>query len=156
MSHHALHIMGARGTGSSWLVPLADLSLILFIITAASLAARPDPGSSDAAEAQPVGSFAQGVPASVFIDLPGGPALEEWLADYHAAGGEQLTIEGYFVPADRATIAARTDQLAQQALAAGFQPRVILQPAGGSQVQALFAADAAPQVAQTLRGIAEQ
>ena len=118
MSHHALHIMGARGTGSSWLVPLADLSLILFIITAASLAARPDPGSSDAAEAQPVGSFAQGVPASVFIDLPGGPALEEWLADYHAAGGEQLTIEGYFVPADRATIAARTDQLAQQALAA--------------------------------------
>jgi hypothetical protein len=151
MSHHTL-----RGTGSSWLVPLADLSLILFIITAASLATRPDPAQPRTAQPQAVGSFAQGVPASVFIDLPGGPALGEWLADYHPASGEQLTIEGHFIPADRSVITARAEHLAQQALAAGFQPRLILQPAAGSQVQALFAADAAAQVAQTLRGTPEQ
>lgn len=145
---------GARGTGSSWLVPLADLSLILFIITAASLSGRPE--REGVGQPQPVGSFAQGVPASVHIDLPHGPTLGEWLADYHPGSGEQLTVEGYFIPADRAAIAARAEELAQQALAAGFQPRVILQPAAQSQVQALFAADAAPQVAQSLRGPGEQ
>ncbi len=147
-----------RGNGGHWLIPLADLSLILFIITAVTLSAQPEP--SEAQVPQPVGSFAQGVPASVYVDLRGGPTLGQWLTDYQPGSGEQLTVEGYFIPAERDLIAARAEQLAQQALEGGFQPRVILQPAAQSQVQALFAADAnpalEPQVAQSLQGEVQQ
>lgn len=147
----------SRGNASNWLIPLADLSLILFVITAATLARQGPPNDAPPPPPPaPTGSFAQGVPASVHIDRPGGPSLGEWLASYPLGVGEQLTVEGYFTPAERAAISARAEDLAQQAIAAGFQPRVILQPASHNQVQALIAADADPHVAQSLLGSAQQ
>lgn len=142
-----------RDSGSSWLVPLADLSLILFITTAASLAASPATLRQEEPQ-ETNGSIAQGVPAAVFVDAPQGPPLAEWLEQYRAGSGEQLTIEGHFLPQDRARIAARAEDLAGQAIAAGLSPRLILQPVGAagsrSHVRALFAHDADPQVAQSL------
>src|SRR5690606_13484174 len=98
----------------------------------------------------PMGGIAQGVASGIFVDAPGAPPLAEWLAQYHPGSGEQLTVEGRFLPADRARISARAEELAQAAIAAGFTPRVILQPAPRSQVQALFAYDSGEQVAQSL------
>ena len=142
----------ARSSGSSWLVPLADLSFILFVITAAALSASPATEPVEEAPSPPsaTGGIAQGVASSIFVDAPGAPPIDQWLAQYHAGSGEQLTVEGHFVPADRARVAARAEELAQAAIAAGFAPRVILQPASQSQVQALFAYDAGNQVAQSL------
>ena len=142
-----------RDCGSSWLIPLADLSLILFITTAASLAA---PAPQQAREDLPTaaGSIAQGVPAAVFVDAPQGPLLTEWLEQYRPGPGEQLTIEGQYLPQDRARIAARAEELASEAIAAGHAPRLILQPlattGGQSHVRALFAHDADLQMAQSL------
>jgi hypothetical protein len=135
--------------GSSWLVPLADLSMILFIITGVTMSARPPPEEAPPPP-PPMGGIAQGVASGIFVDAPGAPPLAEWLAQYRPGSGEQLTVEGRFLPADRARISARVDDLAQAAIAAGFAPRVILQPAPQSQVQALFAYDSGEQVAQSL------
>ncbi len=141
-----------RDTGSSWLVPLADLSMILFIITGVTMSARPP--ATDAPPAPPPGGIAQGVASGVFVDAPGAPPLAEWLAQYRPGSGEQLTVEGRFIPADRARVSARAEELAQAAIAVGFAPRVILQPvpagSGRSQVRALFAYDGGEQVAQSL------
>ena len=139
--------------GSSWLVPLADLSMILFIITGVTMSARP-PQEEAPLPPPPMGGIAQGVASGIFVDAPGAPPLADWLAQYHPGSGEQLTVEGRFLPTDRARVAARAEELAQAAIAAGFAPRVILQPVpaefGQSQVQALFAYDSGEQVAQSL------
>ena len=142
-----------RDSGSSWLIPLADLSLILFITTAASLSVQPAVPRRD--EPPPAAEgIAQGVAAAVFVAGPGAPPLGQWLAQYRAGSGEQLTIEGYFLPQDRERIAAGAEDMAEQAIAAGFSPRLILQPVGAaggqSHVRAVFAHDADPQVAQSL------
>lgn len=144
-----------RDSGSSWLIPLADLSLILFITTAASLAVQPAAPRRDEPPPPPAAEgIAQGVAAAVFVDGPGAPPLADWLAQYRAGSGEQLTIEGYFVAQDRERIAARAEDMAELAIAAGFSPRLILQPVGAaigqSHVRAVFAHDADPQVAQSL------
>jgi hypothetical protein len=142
-----------RDSGASWLVPLADLSMILFIITGVTMSARPP--EDEAVPPPALGGIAQGVPSGVFVDAPGAPPLAEWLALYRPGSGEQLTVEARFAPADRVWVAARAEELAQAAIAAGFAPRVILQPAPQSQVRALFAYDGADgeepeQVAQSL------
>lgn len=140
-----------RDTGGSWLVPLADLSMILFIVTGTAMGTRPaSPSHEQAQDSRQSGGFAQGVATAVFIDRPGGPDFAQWLASRRPSAGEQLTLEGRFAPADRAWVAARTEQLAQQALAAGIAARVILQPASRTLVQAVIAHDAEPQMAQAL------
>lgn len=132
-----------RDAGGAWLVPLADLSMILFIITGTAMSSRP-PEPPGQMEAQQEGGFAMGVASSVFVDAPGGPSLAEWLAATPPGPGEQLTIEGRFALDDRTRVAARAEELAQQALAMGIAARVILQPAGETRVQALVAHDADP------------
>ncbi|MFC3098937.1 hypothetical protein [Alteraurantiacibacter palmitatis] len=134
-----------RDMGSAWLVPLADLSMILFIITAAALSAQnPAPLQEHMRE----GGFAQGAAMAVFVDAPGGPALAEWLAVRPPGPGELLTLEARYAAGERAQVDARAHELAAQAIAAGVEPRVILQaaPAGSarSTLRAVIAHDADP------------
>ncbi len=139
------------GNGNnSWLVPLADLSLILFIVTGATLAGSLGKAREDDVEPRLPGGIAQGVAASIYTDAAGGPSLAEWLAQYRAGPGEQLTIEAFHTPADRAAVTSRAEELAQQAIAAGQPPRVIVQPASATRIMALFAYDGEAQLAQGL------
>lgn len=134
-----------RDMGSAWLVPLADLSMILFIITAAALSAQ---NQSPPQEQHREGGFAQGAAMAVFVDAPGGPTLRDWLSTRRPGPGELLTLEARYAPGQRAQIIARADELAAVAIAAGVEPRVVLQaaPAGStrSSLQAVIAHDANP------------
>ncbi|MFC3099906.1 hypothetical protein [Altererythrobacter lauratis] len=136
---------GFRDMGSAWLVPLADLSMILYIITAAALSAQ---NHSPPQENMREGGFAQGAAMAVFVDAPGGPSLADWLATRRPGPGELLTVEARYAPGDRNRTAQRADELAAAALAAGVEPRVIMQaaPAGAtrSTLQAVIAHDADP------------
>lgn len=135
--------MTGQNGSNSWLVPLADLSLILFIVTGATLAGSlGTTREEDTADRLP-GGIAQGVAASIFTDSAEGPALADWLSQYHPAPGEQLTIEAFHTDADRSAITARAEQLAQQAISAGQAPRVIVQPAAESRIMAMYAYDRA-------------
>ena len=141
---------------NSWLVPLADLSLILFIVTGATLAGvlgtAQDEGVEEAASSENGGpenrGIAQGVASSVFSDVEGGPRLADWLRQYSAGPGEQLTIEAFHMPQDRGSVTQRIEVLAAQAIAAGEQPRIIIQPANETRIMAIFAHDRDPQLAQ--------
>ncbi len=135
-------------TGGSWLVPLADLSLILFIVTG---------GALNASLGRPEGSApAEGVAAAIHVDVPGAPLLEEMLADHTASTGEQLTVMGYYAQGDRKDVARRAERLAEEAIAAGVEPRVIIQPAAETLVLARFAHDADPGLARGLQSSEEQ
>lgn len=132
-----------REASASWLVPLTDLSLILFIVTGGALSADPAP-LQDAAPAE-------GVAAALYVDGSGAPPLLDMLAAHEASLGEQLTVQGYYAPGERARVARRAEALAAQAINAGVEPRVIVQPARQSLVIARFAHDADPGLARGLQ-----
>lgn len=130
---------------NSWIVPLADLSLILFVVTGVSLSA-----SLQREGEQPSGSYTQSVPASVLVDTPDGPSLTNWLERYRQDPSGQLTILGSYTGDDRDTVTQRAGAMADMAISSGVEPRVVIEPGRQSQVLALFAYDRDPQVAQSL------
>ncbi|MFB0613789.1 hypothetical protein [Aurantiacibacter poecillastricola] len=136
-----------RAANGSWLVPLADLSLILFITMAGALAAQ--------TQDVPAGSPAEGVTVSLHVDAPGAPPLAAMLADHPLSPGEQLTVQGYYAAGDREAVTLRTEGLASEAIAAGVEPRVIVQPARETLVIARFAHDADPGLARGLQDAGE-
>lgn len=76
--------------GSGWQTVLADLSLILFMVTAAAVSeapAQPNP-PPPAPSALP----ALGEPVAVWRAAPGGPTLSEWLATQPADPRQRLTL----------------------------------------------------------------
>lgn len=97
-----------REASGSWLVPLADLSLILFIVTGGVVTV----GAGRDQDVTP----AEGVAAALYVDGPGAPPLVDMLATHDLSQGEQLTVQGYYAPGERAQVAARTQALARQAI----------------------------------------
>lgn len=132
-----------REGAANWQVPLADLSLILFIVTGGAL--------SKIANAEEPAVPAEGVAAAVYVDGPDAPPLIQLINSHTPAVGEQLTVLGYYAPGERSAVARRTEELATEAIAAGIEPRVIVQPAAETAVVARFAHDAPPGLARTLR-----
>ena len=126
--------------GSGWQTVLADLSLILFMTTAAAV--------RDAPSGQPLENPPQTAslpvlaqPVAVWTGSPGAPVLAQWLA---AAGTD---------PRLRLTILA-PPAAAAQALAlagvAGRPARIVLDPDRSGPVQALLGYDQSG-LAQTLQ-----
>jgi hypothetical protein len=157
---------GSVTAGHSWLVPLADLSMILFVVTGASIATLPA-GQTDgdrlpppiaahplsrAQRSEPAhDGFVQSVPVAVMIDGPGNPSLGNWVAAQAADRTGQLTIEGRYGSAtQRERVTARAIALADEARQAGVDPRVIVAPGPRTEVAAVFAYDLDPQMARGL------
>jgi len=141
-----------KGSGNNgWLVPLADLSLILFVITGSGLAGA----AAERSEQAETAGAAEGIASAVFADSGADlAALTQWLAQHPPGPGEQLTVLGtYHTPAQRARVAARCEELAALAQAAGFAPRVIVQQGEGAQVLAYLAHDRIAPVARDLHHI---
>lgn len=108
--------------GSGWQVVLADLSMILFMITAAGVAdAPPEPHPQPAAK--PItGVPALGEPVAQWRADAGGPSLGEWLRLESADPRMRLTIMASLDDAPAALALARE---------AGRPARVVLDPEGG-------------------------
>ncbi len=167
--------MSARA-GASWQTSLADLSLILFMVTAAAVSpgALPAPGGhavggkggagARQALAAPVAaaavpSVAVAEPLSVYIALPDAPPLVQWLAQQEPDPRQQLTITARYDAAKaRAREAALGEvvRLAREAAAAGIAARIVVEPAGrgepASQVRAVLAFDAPGDLSGDLSG----
>lgn len=138
----------AGSVTQGWLVSLADLSLILFIVTAGAIAS--DKGGNPNPAFGADGSLPLGVAEQIYIDAPGGPPIEDFLARHAHGPAEQLSITGHFATGERAAIARRVEHLARQAVRAGHVPRTILQPSARSEVYVHFAHDIEPQLAHSL------
>ena len=126
--------------GSGWQTVLADLSLILFMTTAAAVRDAP-PATPPQRAPQSVNLPALAQPVAVWTAAPGAPALAQWLA---AAGAD---------PRLRLTILAPSAAAAQAlalAAAAGRPARIVLDPDRSGAVQALLGYDQSG-LAQTLQ-----
>jgi len=127
--------------GHSWQVMLADLSLILFIVTAAALG---DEGASATRQAAPPALPtlpAQSEPVAVFRPAPGAGDFAQWLKDRGRDHREQLTIVVHYPPGQRASVANEASRMAETADAAGIAARMVIEPGSARDISAVFAFD---------------
>ena len=121
-----------------WQVMLADLSLILFLTTAAAFdpdpPAEPATAPADASEGEAVTGEAALADTRAEIDpvavfRPGtGTGLREWLATRTGDPREAVTVLARYRPGERDAAMAQVDALAGEAAASGIEPRILVEP----------------------------
>ena len=116
--------------GSGWQTLLADLALILFIITAAALRQQDDL-KSRAGQAQAVEASPQAEPLSVYRTGKDAPPLRQWLATQPSDPRQLLTIVSTYRPGNQAEALMTAQKLARQADAAGRTARIVVEPGEG-------------------------
>lgn len=120
--------------GSGWQTVLADLSLILFMVTASVLAATPS-ATSDAEHSE------QSEPLAIFVPAGGPPSLHEWIVEQSPDERQQLTIVAQYPPGEQASALTRAETMLQEAGRAGIRARIVIEPGPGG-ISAVLAYDA--------------
>ncbi|MCW1428827.1 hypothetical protein [Novosphingobium sp. JCM 18896] len=153
-------------SGSGWQYLLADLSLILFMVTAAALASAEDapakPARPAVAARQEAASAKNSSPLSqqgevlaLYRAAPGAPPLGQWLRDQSADARQQLTIVAQYRPGEQARAMSQAAVLAQDAGQAGLRARIVIEPGQGGTTAALAFdspdSQASATMAQTLQ-----
>lgn len=129
--------------GSGWQYLLADLSLILFMVTAATLSQAEDAPAVRAArpaEAPPPDAVAispQGQPLAFYHADPGAPPLRQWLRDQSADARQQLTIVAQYAPGGQVAALHSAEKLAAEAGEAGTRARIVIEPGAGGTTASL-------------------
>lgn len=127
--------MNARAS-VGWQTALADLSLILFMITAAAVTRQPSAAAADPAKVAPSPGSApspQSEPLAVYVDAPGMPPLARWLDEQAVDPRQQLTITAHYgagQDAQARALAAAT-RLLYEAGKAGRAARIVVEPGEG-------------------------
>lgn len=116
--------------GTGWQYLLADLSLILFMVTAAALAQSDD--KPKLATLSP-----QGEPLALYRVEAGAPPLGTWLQDQSLDARQQLTIVAQYTPGQQAEALGRAEALAEQAGEAGASARIVIEPGQGGTTATL-------------------
>lgn len=129
--------------GSGWQYVMTDLSLILFMITAAALGSAPPDGPPPPPPAAlgPAALPALGEPVAVWRAAPDAPPLATWLASQGADPQLRLTV-----------VAPQTEAQAALSLAAsaGRPARVLIEPDASGAPFATLTYDQAAPLAQGL------
>jgi hypothetical protein len=126
--------MIARPGQTGWQTILADLSLILFMITASALsvAEAPHPASAapKAAAPRPVTPSARAEPVGVWREGEGAPPLANWLAEQGSDPRLRLSIVVRYLAGEGRREAAldRAAALAAQAGVRGASARLVVEP----------------------------
>lgn len=134
--------------GASWQTLFADLSIILFMITAATLSrSHEDPPAKPAAPTpQPVPAPAA-APVALYRAAPGSPQLGQWLEAQAPDSRQRLSILVPYRPGGQVEALERAANMLRQAGAAGANVRVVIEP-GMDDATASLTFDAA--LAQSL------
>lgn len=144
--------MSARAGG--WQTALADLSLILFMVTAAAVGQQlpamresREKGAASAVPAPPI----QAEPLAVYIDAPGAPPLADWLDQQAVDPRQQLTVTARygFARGARERAFAAAVRLVHEAGRAGHAARIVVEPGEGPS-RVVIAFDSSGEVAQGL------
>jgi hypothetical protein len=149
--------------GAGWQTILADLSLILFMMTAAALANAPDgpmapmaqapsktpqaPKASPQPHSQPtprptVAASLRAEPVGVWSDGPGVPPLAEWLAQQGSDPRLQPTILVRHVRGASRAALARAQALVEVAGPRGASARIVIEEGPANSASVLLAYDA--------------
>ena len=118
-----------RNGGAGWAIMLADLALILFIVTASHA------GTSEAAPAAP-----DPVPQAIYRPAADAPPLAEWISAQDPGKKASLQITLGYDPHHPEQALARAAEFAAQAAQSGIRPRIVLSP-GTEDVSAVLAYD---------------
>lgn len=131
-----------------WAVTLADLSIILFMITAADLSnaelAKTGLESTSA-------TVVTAEPVAMYRPSGAAPSFSTWLAQQPGDPRQQLTVIVRHDDRGADAAIARGLDLMRQAEAAGRKARLIVEQSDHSDVAAILAYDAAPTVARNLQ-----
>lgn len=144
----ALPRPGQTRIGHGWQLILADLALILFLLSLSALpAAEAESGRHLAARAvqeqktretaEPEVAAAQ----ALFRPVAGGPSLGDWLRAQAPDPRATVTVFAIHTPGAEAAAWARAETLARQARAAGTQVRTIIAAGRADEVYASLAYD---------------
>ncbi len=117
--------------GSGWQTILADLALILFIVTAAVVTTSNGGGSADAVNDE------AGNPVAIFRASSNSPNLPEWLKDQHLDDRQRLTITSQYEAAEAARALREAERLLEEAGDAIGNVRVVIEPGAGGLTAAL-------------------
>lgn len=130
--------------GTGWQTLFADLSIILFMVTAAALS-QAGPGT------KPGNPSPRSDPVAVYRAARGAPPLDVWLAAQPADPRQMLTIVASYRPGGQDAAFARAALLARSAQERGLSSRIVVEPGAGDSA-ATLAFDRPPeQLARSLR-----
>jgi len=124
-----------------WQTTMADLAMILFMVTAAGIHAQQQQKQQVRQAATPSSLSALGEPLAVYRAHEGAPPLVEWLAEQAPDKRQYLTIVARYRPGSAESAAREALSLAQQAGAAGVSARIVLEPGEGTELLATLAFD---------------
>jgi hypothetical protein len=113
-----------------WEVMLADLSLILFLVTAVALSQTEEDSGSQVVSPQ-------GEAMAFYSAEPGAPPLEEWLSSQSSDARQQLTIVAQYRPGHQDEALDQAMALAREARRAGARARVVVEPGEGGTTATL-------------------
>ncbi|BDI60087.1 hypothetical protein [Qipengyuania nanhaisediminis] len=126
-------------SSQGWQLILADLALILFLVTLSALASGAKVTRIDSEES---GSDPHVAPAQALFRVSAdGPSLEQWLAERPRDPRATLTVFARHVPGERPAAIAQASALASQGDAAGYRVRVVLSEGRASDLHASLAYD---------------
>ncbi|GGD64046.1 hypothetical protein GCM10010990_11850 [Croceicoccus mobilis] len=145
-------VIAAKGQG--WAILLADLALILFLVTASAVVPRDSVAASGPAgsgDAMP-GAMPEAVPGvmqAVYEDAPGAPSLPEWIDSLAMGDSADLTIEAHYGDGELPQAMARAGELASEARARGKRAIVVFSPGEpGIRVRLSYDAQAGAELAR--------
>lgn len=121
--------------GTGWQTLMADLSIILFMVTAAALS-QAGPGTAQAGKAE-LAPSQRGEPIAVYRSGDGAPPLAQWLNTQPRDERQMLTVVSTYRPGKQAEALARATALAQDAFARDVPTRVVVEPGRGDATATL-------------------
>lgn len=135
--------LGARlGESQGWQLVLADLALILFLVTLTALVnTRSDAGQSRVRADQIAASPHIAASQALFRSTPRGPTLAQWLAERPADPRASLTIIAQHNGADEQIMWDNAKAMAQSVEQSGVSVRVIITKGEQSELYASLAYD---------------
>jgi len=125
-------------SGSGWQTIIADLALILFMVSISATGAEPAPPPP------PTAAPAQAEPSAIYRAVEGGPSLRQWLGEQPQDPRQRLTVIARFSDGDAEAAASAALPLAAEARVAGHRPRILIEPGPGDELIAVLAFDDIP------------
>jgi hypothetical protein len=123
--------------GTGWQTLMADLSIILFMVTAAALS-QAGPGPAAAAPPQtPAAPSPRGEPIAVYRSGTDAPPLGAWLDDQPRDSRQMLTVLSTYTPGQQSEAMTRAANYAAHAAQRRIQVRVVVEPGTGDATATL-------------------
>lgn len=135
--------------GTGWQTVFADLSIILFMVTAAALARTGGEATmSVSTEPSP-----RSDPVAVYRSSPGAPPLQAWLAAQPGDPRQMLTIVSSYRPGGQSAAIASAAELARSASDRDMVSRIVIEPGDGESTAMLAFDRPAQELARSLRSV---